>query len=712
MSLRAELKRRNIFRVAAAYVVIGWLTLQVAGIVLGFTGAPDWVGKALIALLLLGAIPTLALAWVFEVGPEGIRIDDGRSQRDASPQARQLDVVTLGAVVLVVVLMIGQQLGPSLLDSDAGGKRAPQTKVQETPPADPAGADRSRLESDPSPVPEGSIAVLPFANRSSEPDTGYFVDGVHDDLLIELSRNPALTVISRTSVMEYRDTTKNLRQIAEELGVAHVLEGAVQRAGQRVRVNAQLIDAATDAQVWANSFDRELSPEGVFDIQTEIAAEIARALGRALGMEVATPARAAVTTSVEAFDAYLRARANNDVNSLERIQERIQRYEQALEFDPEFALAMGELGREYTNLYWYLTRREEDRLKGGEWIARALDTDPDNPLLMVARAEHLYRAALDYEGALAALARAEATLPGDARIFTLRAFVQRRAGRPGAAVEALRTAALLDPRSLETLTSLIGTYSLLGQIEAAREWNRRMMELPSVPAGVSLPMASVELSLRGDIGASIRAQESLPLGTVPAWAASTGFYTLGDSFSWRYLARDFEPAKQAIDIIEQTHAIIENQFAVVPVVQFRAMLAFARSDSVAQTRFAEQALRELDDILLDQPEDYRAWSQRGLVLGLLGRADEARLSSQRALDQLIPTRDAIIRSELMRQRAIALAFSADTAAVIDAVDSYLSLPMKFWSIHGLILDPAFDRHLDDPAFQALIARHRREDAAS
>jgi TolB-like protein len=176
-------------------------------------------------------------------------------------------VVTLVAVVVLMALLAWQQLGtPPSQESNATASSAEVARAM--PTAEPLRA-----------LP-GTVAVLPFTNRSAEPDTAYFVDGIHDDLLTELSRNGALTVISRTSVMEYRDTTKNLREIGEELGVAHVLEGAVQRAGQRVRINAQLIDAATDAHLWAETFDRELTPENIFEIQTEIATAIAQALGQ------------------------------------------------------------------------------------------------------------------------------------------------------------------------------------------------------------------------------------------------------------------------------------------------------------------------------------------------------------------------------------------------------------------------------------------------
>jgi len=714
VSLWTELKRRNIFRVAAAYVVIGWLTLQVADIVLGFTGAPDWVGKALIALLLLGVIPVLALAWVFEVGPDGIRVDDGSVQRDASPQARRLDVVTLASVVLVVVLMVGQQLLPVLLDSQDGAPAAstahPPNPASTESIAGPASAQATPRESDPLDdfaPPEGSIAVLPFANRSAESDGEYFVDGIHDDLLTELSRNPGLTVISRTSVMEYRDTTKNLRQIGDELGVAHVLEGSVQRAGQRVRINAQLIDAETDVHLWADNYDFELTPENVFDIQSDIAGQISIALGRALGASQVGSAPQAGTSNGEAFDRYLRARAFSELNQEALIRDRIALYRDALDQDPEFALAMSELGREYTNLYWYVTRREEDRQRGGEWIDRALGLEPDNAQIQLANAEYLYRADLDYAGALAALERAEQGLPGEARIFKLRAFVLRRSGDLDGALEVLQTAALLDPRSLDTLNTLAETHWLEGDLSAARRWSERAIALPDSPPSVAMTMPAAGLQIAGDSESAMRALDLLD----PATPLTTGFFAPIDRFRWPLLARNYGRAATELDRLADTEDLFEDQFYLIPIALLRAQLAEATGEHEAQRRRAAEALEVLDRVLERHPEDYRAWSQRGVALALLDRLDEALESSTRAIEQDVPRRDSMIMSEMARSRLFVLAIAGSTTELLAALERFLSGGIRFWDIDGLLLYPPFDRHRGDPALEALVARHTRKDTA-
>ncbi|NHA15081.1 hypothetical protein [Thioalkalivibrio sp. XN279] len=705
MSLYNELKRRNVFRVAAAYVVIGWLILQVAEIVLGFIGAPEWVGKALIALLLLGFVPVLAIAWVFEVGPEGIRRDDGSNARDASPQARRLDVITLGAVVLVVILLAWQHLGTALQgpQQEAAGDAAPAAVAQGQPA--PEQARRPRLEPPPfEPLP-GSIAVLPFANRSAEPDTAYFVDGVHDDLLTQLARNGDLRVISRTSMMEYRDTTKNVRQIGEELGVATILEGAVQRAGQRVRINAQLIDTQTDAHLWAETFDRELTPENVFEIQSDIAAAIAAALGSALGVGEPMSSGAAVPTkSAEAYDLFLRARATREVWAEAETRARMALYRQALEFDENFVLAMAELGREYTNIFWHHSRRDEDRREGGRWIDRALALEPDNPEVRLARAEFLYRAYLDYEGALEELDRAAIGLPGSAEMVALRGFILRRAGRVQEMIETMQSAALLAPRSEQVLVTLIENAWLVGDVDEVERWHTRLEALQGdAPAQGMAWRPRFRLQVLGDPAPLERfvttSSRDLP-DSQAAYQEGLLYYLSGDYASVERLLGD------------DGEKWFEDQFELVPTALMRARLSWAQGNSAESAAQAKMALTTLDAVLAQHPDDYRALMARAEALALRGEDEAAREAARQALAQRIPSRDMVIRSELTAQRLIVTGLLDSPETLAAAMDDYLKLEMKYWGFDGLMLRPVFKQHRDHPAFQALAAKYSRKGSGS
>ena len=695
MSLWAELKRRNVFRVGSAYLVFGWLLLQLADIVLGFTGAPDWVGRALIALLLLGFVPVLALAWVFEVGPHGIRMDDGTSSRDDGPQARRLDVLILVAVVFVVILFAWQHLAPALRDPPQ-----PAPTAAEVAPREIA---RRPVEVPPFEILPGSVAVLPFTNRSAEPDTAYFVDGIHDDLLTELARNPGLRVISRTSMLEYRDTTKNLRQIGEELAVAHILEGAVQRAGDRVRINAQLIDTRSDAHLWAETFDRSFSPEAVFEIQSEIAGAIAAALGQALGIETAAPApTAAPTLNAQAFDLYLRARAIRDDWVEDSMRARIDLYRQALAHDPQFALAMGELGREFVNLFWYTTRRQADHVEGRRWLDQALALQPDNPQLRLAMAEYHYRAHLDYDAALAELDRATRGLPGSADTLALRAAILRRAGRTADTFEAFHAAVLLDPRSAEILRALAETYWLTGDLEATRVWLDRLERLPDSREEGRVQIAAARLYVLGDL----ELIESEIAVLSPEVLSRHRSYV--ESFLLHYFNRDFD---RAAELLEAATDLFEDQFMLRIKALSRAYIERAQGNAQAAATAARAALASAEAILAANAEDYRAMMARAQALALLGDGPAAREATRQALAQTIPTRDVFVRSEQRMRELLVLAVVADSVELAVAMEDYLQLEMKLWHFDGLMLDPVFDHHRDHPAFQTLAAKYSRQESA-
>jgi TolB-like protein/Tfp pilus assembly protein PilF len=708
--LYAELKRRNVFRVAAAYIVIGWLTLQVADVVLGFTGAPEWVGKTLIALLLLGFVPALGLAWVFEVDRRGIHVDDGHSEPNhTAARASRLDTLTLIAVFFVVVLMAWQHLSPALRNAapDAAapssttapsGQAQPdvRTSPRQSPPVEP-------LEADP-----GSIAVLPFTNRSAESDTAFFVDGVHDDLLTELSRNAALTVISRTSVQEYRDTTKNLRQIGEELGVAHVLEGAVQRAGQRVRITAQLIDARSDKHLWAETFDRELKPESVFEIQTEIATAIAAALNQKLGLssQAALPSTLPTRNAV-AYDAYLRARITREVWTDKAIRGRILLYQQAVDADPGFALAMGELGREHANLFWFTTRRDEDRQTSRQWMERALALQPNDPQLRLAMAEFHYRAYLDYERALDELAIAERGLPGSAEVAVLRAYIQRRAGRPAETMAALEQAVRLDPRSMSVLYTLQETAALLGDLPAADAWTQKLEQLPDLPIGNGwLSAAMYRLQLTGDPTSATAELERLRHRLALEWEANAA------NLEMRFYLLQHDPDGLQAMIERMPGEIMEDQFYLRPQSLLRAEVAALREQAEQVRLHASAAVEEAEAVLRLHPEDYRAWMLKALASAMLGQEDVARDAVRAAFATPIPTRDVVLRSELQVDQMRVLAQLGDIEGLARVIEDYHAQPMKYWHLRGLMRLPELYRHRDHPALQALARTYADKAAAA
>ncbi len=311
-SLIEELKRRNVLRVAATYAVVAWIIIEAGSVFLPTFGASESAFQIYVVVVVAGFLASLVLAWIFEVTPEGVKLEKNVDRSDSATQEKRHGVNFIFIALLVIALGISVTLNVT-------GMR----DAHEAPP--PAVVDRS------------SIAVLPFTSRSTDPENQLFADGIHDDLLTRLANVAALKVISRTSVMEYRDTTKNLRQVAEELGVGVILEGAVQRVGDSVRINAQLIDAATDEHIWAKSYDRQLDMVNLFELQSEISGEITRALKTTLTNEEQMRLANIPTDSLAAYNLYTQGRDNLYTRRLDTLQKAREQFEEAIALDPDYA---------------------------------------------------------------------------------------------------------------------------------------------------------------------------------------------------------------------------------------------------------------------------------------------------------------------------------------------------------------------------------------
>ena len=291
MSFFAELKRRNVVRVGIAYVIGGWLLLQLTDVLSQLLALPEVVGRIIVLLVAIGLPVALFFAWAFEMTPEGVKRekDVDRSQSITNVTGQKLNNVIIGVLVVALTyfaidkfLLAPDRAQPEsdhLSQQTAGQSTTAEEKKALTPIE--AAAEAEAI------ISRQSIAVLPFDNRSNREEDQFFTDGIHDDLLTTIARIGSMKVISRTSVMEYKGTTKKIPEIAAELGVANILEGGIQRSGDQVRINVQLIDANTDEHLWAEIFDRELTAENLFAIQSEISQAIASALQATLSPEEA-----------------------------------------------------------------------------------------------------------------------------------------------------------------------------------------------------------------------------------------------------------------------------------------------------------------------------------------------------------------------------------------------------------------------------------------
>jgi TolB-like protein len=329
LSFFNELKRRNVFKVGVAYLITAWLLVQVADMLLDNMDAPPWVLQAIFVVLLVGLFVTLLVAWAFELTPEGIKKekDVDRTQSITPQTGRKLNTT----IITILVLALGYFAWDKFM--------VRPTQDVEVVVAEPEQESTTDIVAEAALPTDKSIAVLPFDNRSNQADDEFFTSGIHDDLLTQLAQISSLRVISRTSVAQFKDTSKTIREIAELLGVATILEGGVQRAGNQVRINMQLIDAATDAHLWAQTYDRELTANNIFSIQSEVATAVTEAMRATLSPEEQQRISTVPTENMQALEEYFKGRAELDQRTRPALESSRLRFEQARQLDPDFALA-------------------------------------------------------------------------------------------------------------------------------------------------------------------------------------------------------------------------------------------------------------------------------------------------------------------------------------------------------------------------------------
>ncbi len=457
MPLITELKRRNVFRVGVAYAIVAWLLIEITATTFPILKLPDWSVTLVTALVLIGFPLALIVAWAFEMTPEGIKretdVDPAESVRHST--GRKLDFAIIGLLAIAVVYFAVDKF---VLE------RAEVT-AEQVPAAESIARDKS-------------IAVLPFANRSANQEDAFFVDGIHDDVLTHISRISALKVISRTSVMSYRDTTKNLKTIGEELGVSTVLEGGIQRAGNQIRVNVQLIDAATDEHLWADTYDRRLTANNIFAIQTEIATAIADALRATLSPEEQDRLASVPTENLAAYEAYLLGRLRLARETTEALVEAVDYFQQAIELDPNFALAYVGLADSYGWQVFFGSLAPEEGLASAQAAADkalALDDQLGEVYNSLAGIKEERK---DFEGAEAMYRRALELNPNYATAYYWHgSLLGTYLGRPEEALALHRKAAELDPLSASIISGVGDGLASLGRFDEALARYQRAIEV-------------------------------------------------------------------------------------------------------------------------------------------------------------------------------------------------------------------------------------------
>ena len=428
-----ELRRRNVYKVAVAYAVVAWLLIQAASILFPTFEAPAWVMKVFVTIIILGFPVALVFSWAFEITPEGIKRESevAPDQSVTAHTGRKIVGITVVVAVIAAGLMIFQFLRPTASTKSATGSATS------------------------GPVSEKSIAVLPFDNLSDDKSNAYFAEGIQDEILTRLSKIASLKVISRSSTQKYKSSPDNLRDVGAQLGVANLLEGSVQKIANAVHVNVQLIRAATDEHLWAESYNRKL--DDVFGVEGEVATAIADQLNAKLSGTEQKAVTDKPTQNSAAYDAYLRGLAIEHNHYSYRClcsRRRAPTFE-AVQLDPKFALAWARLA--VVRSFLYFNAIDVNTNSAGavkEATDRAVALAPEAGESWIAQGAYRYRVLRDFPGAVTAYKQAQARLPNNSYLLQNLAYVQRRLGVWQEAEATIKKALELDPRDFQLLDSI------------------------------------------------------------------------------------------------------------------------------------------------------------------------------------------------------------------------------------------------------------------
>jgi TolB-like protein/Flp pilus assembly protein TadD len=561
-----------------------------------------------------------------------------------------------------------------------------------------------RLERMPAPpaespfVPEKSIAVLPFDNFSDDNQNTYFADGIQDDILTALAKVSDLKVISRSSVMKYRGQNKNLREIGQTLGVAHVLEGSVRRYRGKIRITAQLIDTRTDLHTWAEYYDRDLAD--VFAIQSEVAEKISAELKANLSASEKTAINVRPTRDLEAFDVYLQAKElinnfHDTPNWKETLEKSLRLLDHAIARDANFALACCLAAQANDALYWYGLDRTPARLAQARTMAQsALSIAPDLGEAHLVQALVHYHGNRDYARAREELAIARRALPNNAEMYSLTGWIDRRQGRWNDAIKNEEKAAELDPRNSQFLNSLSILYDILRRYdEEGAVLARAIAANPDSKDYFNLLRAEIELE-RGDTKSARAGLDALPAAYDPDGATTSTRINLA--------LYEGDPVAAA-KILEGTklEELVGSNGLLLPRAWFAALIARAEGD-LPKTRAAlDDARAKIETKLQTTPDDASLLGILGLIDAALGRNSEAVAGGQRAVEFRPLSQDAVDGASVITTLAMIHAWVGDIDSAIQELTRSATIPGGV-DYGQLKFDPAWNALRSDARYASIL----------
>jgi TolB-like protein/Flp pilus assembly protein TadD len=661
-----ELRRRNVYRAAAAYGVVAWLLIQIATQVFPFFDIPNWAVRFVIISLLLGFPAAMIVAWIYEWTPEGLRRTDEVPPSDSIGRTtgRKLDFLIIGALLIIIGVLVWQRFSPGR---------------------------------------ERSIAVLPFENFSTDKENVFLADGIQDDLLTNLAKIKDLRVISRTSVMKYRNAdTRNIREIGKSLGAANILEGSVRRLGDRIAVNVQLIDSSADRHIWAERYDRKIAD--AVGIEGELATEIAEALRATLTPDEKIRVEQKPTQNADAYVLYLRALPyeQGPDTLLQDYKRAEQLYSQAIALDPNFALAHAHLASTCAEIFHFHEPLDSWKTRARREAETALNLQSNLAEAHFALGQCIYWMDENYEDALAEFAIAQRLSPSNANVGVLVAAIHRRQGHWEECLAAFEKIQRLDPENPNIVRNLVFTNSALRRWpEAARAAQRlRAMAPDSLVARIQT--AYIDFQWKGDTTALTSA-----FGQIPAGEDPDGVVT---SCNWEgaMLERDFARAERVLAASPLTEVSYLNG-GLTPKSFLAGCTGVALGDPVLASKNFEAARKVFESAVREAPNVAERHANLGLCYAFMGQKENAIREGRRAVELKPESKDAYDGAIMNCCLALIYARVGENDLAIPLIERLLRTPGAVDSVNYSITvnDLKFrwewDSLRSDPVFQKLVS---------
>jgi len=651
-----EVRRRKVYRVAAAYIIAAGGIIQLASAAFPAWELPNWALRLVIVLLLLGFPIALILAWAYDITSQGVVATLAPTVPGAHRRRNIIMLVLTGVAV----------------SAAAGFFLLPRVSAHKC---------------------DKSIAVLPFENLSDDKENAYFADGIQDDVLTNLSKIGDLKVISRTSVMPYRGKASNVREIGKTLGVGAILEGSVRRIGNRVRVNVQLINAENDEHMWAEDYDRDLTD--VFAIQTDLSQQIVRELQAKLSPMEKAQIERRPTENGEAYLAFMQGhemfyRPDKFRSNTEKAE---QFFAEATKLDPNFAGAFAALARAHEWSYRDFDPTPARKEKARAAATEALHLQPDLPEAHLAMGFYYYYCERDYRGALNEFAIAKLSLPNSPEVYMAIGAIERRQGKWKESTANLEKAASLSPKDAWVLQNLADNYYANRNFEAADKLLDRAIEAAPSSFMPRAEKAKLAVDWKGDLSVMENELSQVPTGVDPdglVTFARIELLLLQRKFS-DALAILWQSAQNASHY-DKPRELFEGAIYTFLNDKEKAISAFERARPIA-----EKALRE-------SPDDASRHITLGLILAGLGEKELAIAEGKRAVELLPESQDAFDGPKTTVALAQIYTWTGQSDQALQILERSLGTPNGV-TVAFLKLDPMWDPLRSDPRFQALIDRH-------